>query len=77
MISNQFFYEIEANLNVCFWWVVLCVMVKIIHDDMEINCIDLLVAMLLVSEISVKVKFKSKSKTAKFLREFVKYLFKP
>lgn len=50
MISNQFFYEIEANLNVCFWWLVLCVMVKIIHDDMEINCIDLLVAMLLVSE---------------------------
>ena len=50
MISNQFFYEIEANLNVFSWWVVLCVMMKIIHDDMEINCIDLLVAMILVAE---------------------------
>ena len=50
MISNQPFYEIEANLNGFSWWVVLCVMVKIINDDMEINCIDLLGAMILVAE---------------------------
>lgn len=50
MISNQLFYGIEANLNVFSWWVVLCVMVKIINDDMEINCIDLLGEMILVAE---------------------------
>ena len=50
MISNQLFYEIEANLNVFSWWVLFCVMVKIINDDMEINCIDLLGEMILVAE---------------------------